>query len=449
MYLYKRGRYWWAEFTVDGKRKRVSTKLSDKRAAEERAPKLLREAERRAAGEVDLYRDHAQAPVEEHLGAFTEHLRAKGTSAAHLRDRVAYVRGFLTWAGAKTYTEVDPVDVDRWLSHLRLRGAQSGGPLSARSVNKRAASLRHFGRWLVKVRRAPFNLFAALPMLNEEEDRHVVRRPPSEDEVGAVLATAPFERSVCYLLAATSGLRRAELRALRWADVELEAGRFRARASTTKNRKKATLPLHPLTRLALGELLRRRRAGLSTRGTGNFARPDQGAEPAHYVFNSVPVVATLKRDLKRAGVPFETMEGRLDLHAFRHGLATLLCKAGVSMALAKKLMRHSTIALTSRIYTHLQLDDATEAVGKLGTSWVPSWDEPEQDQETTVGQGVGETRPPSVIKRSYGHSETGAQGVPEDKWEAPEAAVYAASGALGATGLEPVTHGLKGHCSTD
>lgn len=66
---------------------------------------------------------------------------------------------------------------------------------------------------------------------------------------------------------------------------------------------------------------------------------------------------TYRRDLDRAGAPIPTAEGQLDLGALRSGFATLLRREGVPLALAQRLMRHSTPALTSAVYTRLNLGD--------------------------------------------------------------------------------------------
>jgi hypothetical protein len=44
---------------------------------------------------------------------------------------------------------------------------------------------------------------------------------------------------------------------------------------------------------------------------------------------------------------------------------TSLARAGVSLAMAQRLLRHSTPILTASIYTRLELHDARGAVAKL------------------------------------------------------------------------------------
>ena len=150
-----------------------------------------------------------------------------------------------------------------------------------------------------------------------------------------------------YLLAATTGLRRSELASLAWEDVDLEAATGRVRAASAKNRREAVLPLPAGTVAVLGRL-----------------RGDEQL-PTARVLRSVPNTSTLRKDLTRAKIPFATPDGVVDLHALRVTYGTLLARAGVSLAQAQKLMRHSTPVLTANVYVKLQMDDAREAVAKI------------------------------------------------------------------------------------
>ncbi len=121
----------------------------------------------------------------------------------------------------------------------------------------------------------------------------------------------------------------------------------RVRASQAKNRREAVLPLPPGTVAALATL-----------------RGDQQL-PSAKVFRAVPNTVTLRKDLGAARIPVQTPAGVIDLHALRTTYGTLLARAGVSLAQAQKLMRHSTPTLTANVYVRLQMDDAREAVGRI------------------------------------------------------------------------------------
>ena len=52
-------------------------------------------------------------------------------------------------------------------------------------------------------------------------------------------------------------------------------------------------------------------------------------------------------------------------HDLRHTTATLLLKAGVSLAVVQRVLRHSTPMVTSEVYGHLDLDDMREGLNRL------------------------------------------------------------------------------------
>ncbi len=55
----------------------------------------------------------------------------------------------------------------------------------------------------------------------------------------------------------------------------------------------------------------------------------------------------------------------VDFHSLRHGFITHLVVANVPPKVAQALARHSTITLTMDRYTHLEISDLVEALGRL------------------------------------------------------------------------------------
>jgi len=74
-----------------------------------------------------------------------------------------------------------------------------------------------------------------------------VRRALSFEEMQSLLDVCGPRKAV-YLAAVFTGLRRAELGALQWGDVHLDAPApyLCVRAATAKNRKEQPVPLHPI-----------------------------------------------------------------------------------------------------------------------------------------------------------------------------------------------------------
>ncbi|OJW27366.1 MAG: hypothetical protein BGO49_27685 [Planctomycetales bacterium 71-10] len=73
----------------------------------------------------------------------------------------------------------------------------------------------------------------------------------------------------------------------------------------------------------------------------------------------------VKKDLERAGIPYETPDGIADFHAAgRHSHITGLVRSGASIMEAKELARHADIRQTAK-YTHIGMEDRAEALGNL------------------------------------------------------------------------------------
>jgi hypothetical protein len=83
----------------------------------------------------------------------------------------------------------------------------------------------------------------------------------------------------------------------------------------------------------------------------------------------IPRALRLQKDLKAIGVPYRDAQGRYaDFHALRYTWATFLQRNGVAQRFAMKLMRHSDIKLTSKVYTdemQLPIYDAIKNLPRL------------------------------------------------------------------------------------
>ena len=168
---------------------------------------------------------------------------------------------------------------------------------------------------------------------------------------------ASGRRGVVYLVAAFTGLRRAEMKSLLWCDVDLDGATpcLRIRASTTKNKRRAILPLLPPLVVALRELREKR---------GN-----PSGKVFHYL---VPMMARFRADLAAAGIPFQDELGRrVDFHALRKTFCTVLQRRGVTMRTAQELMRHCDPRQTGEVYTDATALPLLDELRKASAS-VPS-----------------------------------------------------------------------------
>ena len=84
----------------------------------------------------------------------------------------------------------------------------------------------------------------------------------------------------------------------------------------------------------------------------------------------VPRASRLRKDCEANGIPYRDETGRYaDFHALRYTWATFLQRHGVAQRFAMKLMRHSDIKLTSKVYTdetQLPIYDSIKELPRLG-----------------------------------------------------------------------------------
>ena len=168
------------------------------------------------------------------------------------------------------------------------------------------------------------------------------------------------EYEVLFLLAARAGLRRGELVALQWSDIEFGSGEesnryilvqhnyVRRHHTSTKSKKARRVDL---SRDLRGALLKLRAARMKSAGI-----EDPMALADELVFQSADG-AILDPDnfYHRHFLPVLRESGirKIRLHDLRHSFGSLLLQRGASLVYVREQMGHSSIQVTVDIYGHL------------------------------------------------------------------------------------------------
>ena len=161
------------------------------------------------------------------------------------------------------------------------------------------------------------------------------------------------DRAMLYLVAASTGLRVAELASLAPASFDLTAATptVRCLAAYTKNGEEAVLPLR-------SDLADRLAPWLLKKPDGRPVWPGTWSKKAS--------ARMLRIDLAAGEIDYEDGSGRYaGFHSLRHRFLSNLARAGVHPKAAQALARHSTIDLTMNVYTHAVLGDLATAVESL------------------------------------------------------------------------------------
>jgi integrase len=309
-----------------------------RRTAEQWLRATLSECDDRAARGIDPDVTFAMAAAE--WLRYVEHDRAVKPST--LRDyRSGLQHHLLPAFGGRRLIDITTAELERWRSAV---------PASARTRNKLLICIGSIYRRAGRVYGCPVNPAAAVERLRERRQLDVDVFTP--EEVWALVRAAGSEQDgAVYLTAAFTGLRRGELLALRWRDIDFPGAAIRVRASyamgrvsTPKSGKIRAVPLAPDVAAALARLAARDR--WTTEDDLVFV-----GELGGYLDGSALRRRYLDA-LKRAGLR------ELRFHDLRHTFGTrVIAKADIVRV--QEWMGHADIQTTRR-YLHFrpQHDDA-------------------------------------------------------------------------------------------
>jgi integrase len=164
--------------------------------------------------------------------------------------------------------------------------------------------------------------------------------------------------AACWRLAATTGMRRGELLALRWEEVALDAGRVTVvrqlvkadggvrygRPKTSRGRRMVAIDA-----ATVAALRTHRRKQLEIKVAVGRGFKDEGlifCMPDGSPIDPDGLTQRFERHVRQAGLP------RIRLHDLRHTHATLALAAGVHPKVVQERLGHSSIVVTLDTYSH-------------------------------------------------------------------------------------------------
>jgi integrase len=377
-----RGRY---QLEEDSKSIEVPLKVTDKQVALSKMERLVREAQQERYGIIPPRSLSAAltTPIAIHVKEFIAELQKLGRDERYVEQRESALSRLFAECGWKSLGEISP---DQFLKWLRQH------PAGAKTLNEYLSAANTFINWIKRSKRLSVeNPLQHIETISTVGQQTYERRPFTDEELRRLMGVSAY-RSVVYLTAAHTGLRRKELRTLVWADVFLDSPNphVAVRAKNAKNRRLQPLPLHPEVLTALKKLEKERRPA-----------------PTDRVFYGIfPKRETFRNDLKRAGIQnSEDPSGKLHFHSLRHMLNHRLQENGVVPTVAQHLMRHSTITLTSKTYITSASLPLTEAIKRL-PSILPGikTDTPIDTPDTPI-----DTLKPVAMRHSVSQTDTSSQ----------------------------------------
>ena len=340
-------RFWWGRYRIAGDitAKTVALGCRDKQTAEQKLRDIVVQAERERAGlALPVVQKKCLAKS---LASLIDEFIGNKEQVGRAEDYTRIMAGRLnTLAQECHWRTLADITAQSFLDWRR------GRKECPKTLNEYLGSVKRLLVWVRKNYGLPIAALDGVEYIDERGQETFERRALTLQEAQRLLDVAPPDRRLIYILALSTGLRRAEMESLRWGEIDLDAEKpfLRVRARYTKNKQDAFIPLIAQT----VEVLR-------------SVRPPEVAGDALVLVDGVPRNRrALRRDMEAAGIPVMDANGRkFDLHALRTTCCTFLLAAGVAPRMVQEIMRHSDIRLTTKNYADMSRSPVRESMQML------------------------------------------------------------------------------------
>lgn len=370
-HIRKRGKHSWQIFlemprTRDGRRRQKTITIrGTKRQAEAELARLTNEIATGAFVE----------PTKTTLSAFLDRWLVDAAtlrvSAKTLERYDEIVRKHLIAAlGPIRLVDLRPLHIQEYYATALRSGRLDGkGGLSAQTVLHHHRVLREALHQAVRWQMLARNPADAVEPPRPQRRESVVL---SDDQTARLIASADGSRLwIVIVLAVALGLRRGEILALRWPDIDFDNAVVRVRRSleqvrgglrfkepkSARGRRAVALPgiaLEALRRHRLNQRKERLLFGASYRDQDLVC-----ARPHGTPMDPGEVTAGFAALVRTVDVP------RIRLHDLRHGHATQLLRQGIHPKIVSERLGHSTTAITLDLYSHVAPDMQGEAARSI------------------------------------------------------------------------------------
>jgi integrase len=245
--------------------------------------------------------------------------------------------------GTKRLHDIGPDDIVALARELRQRG------YSEWTVDTTLTPLKTLFRHAVRRDVVAGSPFHKLERSERPRPWPTDKRILSTAEIGRLIAAAPPRYRMLIATAIFTGLRQSELLALRWENIDPEAGVVRVRTALDRNRRHVPLKTRAARRdvillTSLAEDLE------DTRAQTSFS------EETDYIFPSSVGTPLIWRNASPRGLApaaEKASVGRLRWHDLRHTFASILIANGANVLFVSRQLGHCSPDTTLQVYGHL------------------------------------------------------------------------------------------------
>ena len=359
-----------------GKRRRKwHTFHGTKRQAETECARLVAEVN------GGNYVEPAKTTVRDYFIRWLKHEKANVSPKTHQRYEELLLKNVAPVIGSVTLNKLTAARIDGAWGHLLENGRRDGkGGLSPRTVH-------HCRRVMLTAmdQAVKWDLLKRNPVALTRPPKVEKQQMEAFDAPQTAIMLDDFRENRVFipaLLASMCGLRRGEILALRWKDIDLVSATIAVRQSAeqvgtvvrykeTKSGKSRVVALSS----SVIEELKRHRIAQAEEQLKIGIRPDENSFVVAQVDGSPLKPVSLTHEWTR--LLAKTSLPKIRFHDLRHSHATQLLAAGVHPKIASERLGHSTIGITLDLYSHVmpgmqanaaeQVDAAIQSARKPST----------------------------------------------------------------------------------
>lgn len=270
------------------------------------------------------------------------------------RDYVQSLLPLLPLVGDRDLKKLTVLEVDKAVQALHQ---QKGARLAGRTLGRLRMALRQAVRWQL----VSTNVAEPVQKLRVQRTETTIWTP---EQVTRFLKVAKRHRLYpLFFLAITTGMRKGELMALHWQDIDLESGELSVRRNLVKNptgQYEVGLPKTETGRRKI--LLSPDTISLLREHRKAEKRPGRSPRPTDFVFTAASGNHIQHRHLDRTYRELTRLAKlpRIRFHDLRHTAASLLIRQGVPAKVVADQLGHADASFTLKVYTHV-FDDQRAA----------------------------------------------------------------------------------------
>jgi len=283
-----------------------------------------------------------------------------------------------TW-GSLNIRDVRTIAVERWLHQLLRKDGRPLAPSTkAKTRNLMSVLFNHAIRqeWLEQGRNP--NL-----LVRQSAKRQRIPEWLEPGEVRALLSQLDRCFRVMVFLDAATGLRRSELLALKWGDVEFDKLQIKVQRSIYVNvvgnckteASKKPVPMDPTLSAELWSW--KQHSSYSQPSDWVLASPRTKGKAPYWP--DILLSRVVRPAVARAGI-----QKHVGWHTFRHSFSTMLIANGENVKVVQELMRHANCRCTLDIYSQARIQAKRDAQHRIIEMIVPQEREATGAKESSV-----------------------------------------------------------------